>query len=55
MSGVWRKTHTPHPNGRWKTMQKQNRTPNASSLVAAVKPPHPHKEKKNKAMREVNF
>jgi hypothetical protein len=50
MLGVWRKIPLPHHNRQRKTLQKQNTTCPKSCLVAAVKVPHPHKEKKQFAI-----
>ncbi len=46
MYPVWRKTPLPHRNRRQKPLQPQKATAPNRHLVAAVKTPHPHKERK---------
>jgi len=48
MLGVWRKTRLPHPNRRRKMLLAQNGVCFFCGLVATYKPPHPHKEEKQK-------
>jgi hypothetical protein len=51
--GVWRKNSTPHQNKQRKTKQTQNTTCPTTSLVAAAKQIHPHKERKDKTNPEI--
>jgi len=45
MYGVWKKSAIPQPNRRRKPLQPQKAAAPYCSLVAVLKPPHPHKEK----------
>jgi hypothetical protein len=45
MQGMWKKTRVPHRNRRTETMQTQKANFPFAILVAAAKPPHPHKER----------